>query len=126
MHKLSEMNFMEYSAALAELAEPIGNLANDDAVWEAFRAATAQAVTRHRRRDLRGILQSYAALTPLLFSPEHRMDVMRIISIVQGVPMNELSEQNGQKLLADFFRSYKEQDIERFFTFSGRLGQTGS
>ena len=121
MAKLNEMNGWELMAALAELAEPISNLVNDDALWECFVVCTKRGIGLERKDVLRFLLQTYGKMIPLLTGEEHRGDVLRIMAVVEGTTVDKAMKMNGKELLRDFVAAYKEH-LEPFFTKSARLG----
>ena len=115
--KLNEMNGWELMGGLVELAEPIGNLVNDELLWECFLECTRQAVRLRQKDGLAFILKNYAKLIPLLFGDDHKRDVVRILAVVEGLSIEEAMKKNGFELLRDFRAAYREQ-LAPFFTSS--------
>ena len=115
--KLNEMNGWELMGGLVELAEPIGNLVNDEPLWECFLECTRQAVRLRQKDGLAFILRNYAKLIPLLFGDDHKRDVVRILAVVEGMSVEEAMKKNGFELLRDFRAAYREQ-LAPFFTSS--------
>ena len=115
--KLTELNGWELTNALVEIAEPLGNLAGDDKVWEVFKECTKRGVGIKQKDTFRFILTTYAKLIPALLGKEHKLDTVRILSVVEGKKVDELMKMNGTELLRDFERAFKEQ-LTPFFTKS--------
>lgn len=124
MAKLRELNGWDLMGALVELAEPIGNLANDEAVWECFRECTKKGVSIKQKDGFRFLVTTYSKLIPLVLGVEHRKDMMRILSVVEGKPVAEVMAMNGAELLKDFEQAYKET-LEPFFIKSARSQKRG-
>lgn len=122
MKKIKDMNTLELSALLVECAEPMGNLAADNEVFEAFRRCTMRGVGLKQRNGLRFILRTYAELFPLLFGEKHRMDTLRIMAAVEGKPLQEVIDMNGAEIIADFKKAWEEQ-LQDFFIQSAPTEQ---
>ena len=122
--KLLELNAGELAAALLEIAEPIGNLVNDEPLFEAFKKATANGVSLrvNDRSGLQFLMKTYAEVIPMLLSPEHTQDVFRIISVVEGEPISKLMKMNGLQVLKDAYAAFKEQ-LKPFFTFAAPMAR---
>lgn len=114
MKKLTELTGWETMAALAELAEPVGNLANDDTVWNTFVECTKRGVGLRRQDTMRFLLQTYAKLFPVLLGDEHRRDTMRILSVIEGKPLNEIMAMPATELWADVKKAWEEH-LKPFF-----------
>lgn len=123
MKKLTELNGWELMQTLAELAEPVGNIVNDESVWECFKECTKNGVGIKTNNSFRFLLKTYAKLAPLLLGDGHRKDTLSILAAVEGKPLNEIMQMNGAELLKDFSSAYKGV-LEPFFTKSARSGQT--
>ncbi len=117
MAKLQELNGWELMGALADIAEPIGNLVNDDALWECFVDCTRKGVSVKEKTGLRFILQTYAKLIPLLLGQEHKRDTVQLLSAIEGKPVAEIMQMNGKELL-EHFRSAISESLIPFFTKS--------
>ena len=122
MKKLEEMEAWELMGTLAELAEPVSNLVNDEQLWEDFRKCTAKGVSLKRQEGLLFILKTYGKLGPALLG-KHRMDTLRVLAIVKGKRVEELMHMNGTEVLQDFKKVYKEI-LEPFFIKSVPSGKT--
>jgi len=122
MKKLIEMEAWELMGTLADLAEPVSNLVNDDELWNAFKECTARGVTLKRKDGLQFILKAYGSLGPALLG-KHRMDTLKILSIIEGKRLEELMHMNGAEVLKDFMTAYKEH-LEPFFIKSVHSGKT--
>lgn len=112
--KLNEMQTYELMAALVELAEPVGNLADDDEFWDRFRDCTKKAWKLQQRDGLRFLVKTYAELGSLLFGEKHKHDIVKIFSIVAGKTIKETMEMNGAEMFSEFVKVYKEK-LEPFF-----------
>lgn len=115
--KLTELNAAELTAVLVEIAEPVGNLVNDDELWNVFKACTAKGVTLQQKNGLRYILQTYSAMLPLLLGEKHSKDTFRILSAIEGKPIAEIMQMNGQEVVKAIGNAFKEQ-LMPFFTTS--------
>ena len=121
--KLTEKNGWELTAALAELAGPVGRMAENDKLWDCVKRCTAKGVNLKQSDTMRFILQTYAELFPMLFDDEHRMDTFTIISVVEGIPLKEAMEKPGMEILRDIVDAYNQQ-LKGFFTNAAPSGQT--
>ena len=117
MAKLTEMNGWELSRALADLAEPVGNLVNDDEFWDAFKECTKRGVGLQQKNGLRFILKTYSDLFPLLMGERHIRDTFRILAITEGKTMEEVARMNGMELFTEMRNVFREQ-LQPFFTLS--------
>lgn len=125
MKKLVDMTGWEAMSALAELAEPVGNLANDDLVWDTFVECTRNGVTLRRGdASFRFLLQAYAKMTPVLLGEDHRKDTFRILSVVEGKPIEEVMKMPAPELWEDIKKAYVEQ-LQPFFVKAARSGKRG-
>lgn len=124
MPKLRELNGWDLMSALVELAEPVGNLANDEEVWECFKECTKKGVSLRQKDGFRFLVNTYSKLVPLLLGVNHRKDIMRILAVVEGKPLAEVMAMNGAELLKDFEQAYKET-LEPFFIKSARSRRKG-
>ena len=122
--KLSELNGWELMGRLADLAEPIGNLTNDDLFWDTFTECTKRGVSLKQKDGLRFILKAYGKLIPILMGEDHRKDTIRILAAVEGKSVPEAMKMNGKQLFQDFLDAYKE-NIEPFFTRSALSEKIG-
>lgn len=126
MKKLTEMTGWEAMSALAELAEPVGNLANDDLVWDTFVECTKRGVAlRRNEASMRFLLQTYAKMTPVLLSDEHRRDTFKILSVIEGKPIDELMAMPAPELWEDIKKAYTEA-LMPFFLKAAHSGRRGS
>lgn len=119
--KLTELNGWELTAALLEVAEPIGNLACDDVFWSTFEECTRQGIGLKPKDTLRFLLKTYSRLFPILFGEEHKLDTFRILSVIEGEPVEKLMEKSGAELLKDCEKAFKEQ-LRPFFFKSEHTG----
>ena len=117
MKKIVEMDALELSSLLIEIAEPIGNLADDDEVFECFRKCTTRGLKLKQRDGLHFILKTYSKLIPLLLGEKHKRDTLRILAAIEGKSVNEIIHMNGKQLIDDF-RAAWEDKLEGFFTQS--------
>lgn len=124
MKKLTEMNGWEVMSALAELAEPVGNLVNDDAVWETFVECTKRGVNLRQSNTLRYLIQAYAKMTPVLLGDEHRTDTFRILAVIEGKPLAEIMDMPAPELWDDIKKAYEEH-LKPFFTRSALSAMRG-
>ena len=116
--KLKDMDAWEMMGALAELAEPVGNLARDEAFWSAFEECTKRGVRLRQKDTFRYILQAYAKLFPLLMNEEHRRDTFRILAIINGKTVEQVAKMSGPEMLEEARAVFSETLIP-FFTLSG-------
>lgn len=116
--KLKDLPAWEMMGALAELAEPVGNLARDDAFWDAFTECTKRGVRLKQKDTARYILQAYGALFPILMNEQHRMDTFRILAIINGKTVQEVAKMRGAEVLAEA-KAVFEETLIPFFTLSG-------
>lgn len=123
MAKLKDMTAWELMGALAELAGPVGNLANDDEFWDAFKECTKKGVGLKQKDGLRFFLQAYGGLFPILMREDHRRDTFHILAILEGKSIEEVARMNGEELLETVKSAWKEV-IVPFFTSSGLSGIT--
>ena len=123
MAKLADLNGWELMAALAEIAEPVGNLVNDDAVWDAFQVCTRRAVTLRQKDGLRYIIRAYSEMIPVLMK-DHRTDVIRLLAVIEGKSVEETMKMNGKELFEDFKAVYRET-LEPFFIKAAPLAKRG-
>lgn len=123
MAKLAELSGWELMSALCEIAEPVGNLVNDDAVWECVQKCTMRAVTLRQKDGLRFMIRAYASLIPALMK-DHKADVARLLAVVEGKSVEETMQMNGKELFDDFRAVYREY-LEPFFIKSARLANRG-
>ena len=114
MRKLSELNGWELMTALSEIADPVGNLVNDDAFWECFVVCTKRGIGIKQKDTLRFLLQTYAKLVPILLK-EHKDDTFKILSVVEGKPIKEVMEMEGPELLNDIKEAFVT-NLAPFFT----------
>lgn len=121
--KLEDLSGWELMGALAELAEPVGNLAEDDEIWECFRECTKNAWQLRQKDGFRYLLKTYSKLFPLLMGEKHKRDTIKILAIVSGKPVSEAMSMNGAELIKDFGAIYKEQ-LEPFFIKSALSQKT--
>lgn len=123
MAKLTELNGWDLMSALAELAEPVGNLVNDDDVWNCFKRCTKKGVSLKPENGFRFLLKTYAELFPMLCGERHKMDTLKIIAIAEGKTIKEVMSKNGAEILRDFEKAYREV-LEPFFIKSARSERT--
>lgn len=112
---LKELNGWNLMTKLAELAEPVGNLVNDDEFWEAFTECTKNGAGLRMERGLRFFLQTYGSLLPILMSEEHKRDTFAIIAAATGRSVNECANMNGMQMLKEFGAVFVG-DLQSFFT----------
>ena len=125
MAKLKDANAWEMMSKLAELAEPVGNLAKDDAFWDVFTECTKRGVSLKQENTFRFLLIAYADLWPILMSDEHKVDTFRILAIVEGKTLEQVARMNGKKELFDSVKDVFNETILPFFTYSGLSAITG-
>ena len=123
MAKLTEMTGWELMTALAEIAEPVGNLVSDDLIWDCFVKCTRKGVRLRQQDGLRFILTAYADLMPKLFG-EHKADMVKILSAVEGRSVEATMQMPGKQLFEDFVAAYKET-LEPFFTKAALSARRG-
>ena len=123
MKKLADMTGWEMTATLAEIAEPVGHLVNDDAFWDCFVNCTRKGVGLKQNDAFRYLLRAYAELMPLLFGA-HRQDTFRILSVIEGKSIEETMQMNAMELLDDAKVAFKEV-LAPFFTKSARSAKRG-
>lgn len=114
MRKLVELNGWELMTALSELAEPVGNLVNDDAFWDCFVACTKRGVGLKQKDTFRFLLQTYAKMVPILLN-EHKSDTFRILAAIEGKPIKEVMEMDGAELIGDI-KEAVQTNLAPFFT----------
>ena len=124
MAKLKDLKSWDMMSALAELAEPVGNLANDDAFWDVFKDCTKRGVGLRQQDTFRYLLTAYSSLFPLLMSETHRQDTFRILAIVNGTTVEKVANMSGTEILASAKEAFREVLVP-FFTRSGLSGITG-
>lgn len=124
MRKLSELNGWDLTVALAELAEPVGNLVNDDTFWDCFVNCTKKGVGVKQNDAFRFLLQTYSQMIPLLLK-EHQQDTFRILSIIEGKPIEEVMQMNGMELFEDIKEAF-QTNLLPFFTKSRHSAKRGS
>lgn len=123
--KLAERKGWEFTEALVKLAEPIGNLADDDDFYEAFRESTARAVTLRQKDGLRYIMRAYSKLVPMLLGDKHRMDTLRILSVVEDKPLSEIMQMPGGELI-QHLRDAVNEYLSSFFISAAHGESKGS
>ena len=96
MSKLAEMTGWELMGALAEIAEPVGNLVNDDAFWDCFVDCTRRGVGLKQKDGLRFLLRTYAKLIPIVCGG-HKNDTARILAVIEGKPVAEVMQMNQEQ-----------------------------
>ena len=123
MAKLKDMKGWEMMAALAELAEPVGNLARDDAFWDVFKECTKRGVGLKQQNTFRYLLTAYSELFPILMGEAHRLDTFKILAIANGVTVEQVTKMSGPEMLNSAKEAMQEIIIP-FFTRSGLSGIT--
>lgn len=122
MKKIAEMDVLELSSLLVEIAEPIGNLAADNEVFEAFRRCTMRGLGLKQRNGLRFILQTYSEMMPLLFGDKHKIDTLRVLAAIEGTSLEEVMKLNGAEVFERFKKAWEEH-LQDFFTQSALTEQ---
>lgn len=117
MKKLSEMTAAELTTALCEIAEPIGNISQDDEVVEALQKITKSKATNAIAGKLIGF--SFSSLVPLLLQ-KHRTDTFAVLSVLAGKTLEELEKENGFRLIRDI-RGLFSSEMMRFFGLSADM-----
>lgn len=121
--KFVELNAFEMMGALVQLAEPVGNLAEDDKLWKCFQECTAEGLQIGRQERMRRGLRLYAKIVPLLLNEEHKRDTLTIISIVEGKPVQDIAQMGGADFLHDLLEAWKKE-LRDFFIRAGRTART--
>lgn len=120
MKRFVELNALEMMSALAALAGPLGNLAEDDELWECFQECIEKRLTLKKSERLRFGLKSYAKIAPLLLSKEHIQDTLTVASIIEGKPVKEMGEVLGSDFIFDLMEAWKKE-LLNFFIKCGIL-----
>lgn len=118
MAKLADKTAWDLMATLTEMAEPVGNLVNDDNFWDVFAQCTQKGVGLKQKNTLRWFLSTYAELFPVLMGEEHRLDTFRILAYCAGKSVEEVARMNGMELL-DLVKGVYRDTLLPFFTSSG-------
>lgn len=105
--KISEMKTSELSEALCELAEPVGNIACDEALIEKLR----QFGGNQSQLEQFGI--AIRDLIPFLLKT-HLEDTCRIISVLTGKSLQDVLEQPGLQTIKDATECV-DRDLIDFF-----------
>lgn len=110
MPKLLEKNGAELIASLVNIAEPVGRIVDDEALFSAIVEATKKVdKSPFRKGNIPYIMTMYATVVPLLFTETHIKDVLAILAEIEGGDANEMLAKNGADLVADFIAAWKEQ-----------------
>lgn len=109
--KLSEMNSRDLCNALCVLADPIGEISNDDEVAEALKRMAEHKSSKTVMGRLIGV--AYADFVPLLLK-KHKAATFQVLSVLTGKTMEEIEQENGFQLLQDV-RSIWNAELLRFF-----------
>ena len=107
---------------IVAIAEPIGNLVNDEELFDAMKRCSSRgdpARPALNSTKIGQFLNMYSALVPLLFGEKHLKDIVKITSVIEGVPVKTLLEMPGIDLINDVREAWKEQ-IAPFFGFAGQ------
>lgn len=124
MPKLLEKNGAELFASLINIAGPVGNLVQDEALTQAILDTYKRIKTEKspiKRSNVGVVMTLYADIVPLLFTENHRQDILLILSEIEGCAVKDMLEMNGADLVADAIAAWKEQ-LGPFFKRAGLTG----
>lgn len=111
MKKMSEMNGVELSKALCEIAPAVGRIAQDDEVAEALKKVQENKQNNVIVARLFGC--AFSQIIPLLFE-KHRKDTFAVLSILTGKSIEEIETENAFQLIKDI-RSLLSSELICFF-----------
>lgn len=123
MRKLSELSTEECCEVLCEIAQPVQNIVDDEALMKTI----GKGMETSKKKELTFVGTVMAAFSrivsalPVLLK-EHRNDIYAIVSSIGGMSMDEVAAQNilttmqqvreilTDKQLIDFFRPSKHTE----------------
>lgn len=114
MAKLLDKNGAEMAGALVAIAAPLKSFTSDPEFMKAFDSI---------KKGKLNMAQIYAEIVPHLFGKKHLKDTLQILSVVEGVSVNEMLKMNGTELISDAFKAWNEQ-LKPFFTQLGLSAST--
>jgi hypothetical protein len=114
--KLSEMNTVEMADALVELAEPIGNIAADDAIVEKMRYLG----TKKTNVEIFGA--AIAELAPFLLK-SHFDDTCAVVAVLADKTVDDVKNQKGLQTIADMKNCF-DRELFDFFKSAVPTGQS--
>lgn len=115
--KLKDMTGDQLFDALLEIAEPIGNIASDQELFDIFKE---QSIAFRRGKIVNAQLYGtlFSRIIPLAIK-NHKTDVYKILAAVEGKKPSDMASMNGMELFRDAKDAWEEQ-LKPFFTlFAG-------
>ncbi len=109
--RLSDMTTDQLADALLNMAEPLANIGQDDAVIEGLKRVgdSVKAGTPTLK-----IVGDFAATVVPIALRDHRTDIYAIVAYMQGKSIDDISSQNGLQTIKDI-RSIIDNDLVDFF-----------
>lgn len=116
MAKLLEKNGAELMASLVNIARPVGNLAEDE---ELFEKLDLKKIPAHAKKNkLAFVMFLYSDVVPILLGSKHLKDIMQILAEIEGKSIKDMAGMGGAELIEDAINAWREQ-IGPFFKLSG-------
>lgn len=114
--KLSEMSTEKAMDAMLELVEPIGNIANDKQIGQAFKRLTS---VDGPRSLVERFSEIYGELVPLALKT-HREDAIAILAAITGKTRAAIKKQSILVTMTDARESVDEELISFFQSWARR------
>lgn len=119
---LTLMNTEDFAEAIVAAADPMYNIACDDAVFEALHAATEQMIKLRAKAGGYLVFAPYVKMIPVVMGT-HKQDMLAIMSIVSGKTVKEITSEPATDFVKDFAAAFQDQLIP-FFTAAGLMVKT--
>ena len=112
--RLSEMNGDQLAVCLSIITEPAERIVEDDEVIEKIKGCMTVNEKGQKYLDIpRAVLR----LIPVLLG-KHKVDTFTILGAMNGRTAEDVSKQNGLKMVADI-KAVFDRDLLDFFKSSG-------
>ena len=105
--KLSEMNTVEMADALVSLADPIGNIATDDAIVQKMQFLAT------KKSNIEVVGAVISELAPFLLKT-HFEDTCAVVAVLSGKTVDDVKQQRGLQTIADI-RDCFDKELFDFF-----------
>ena len=116
--KLSDIRGDRTLDVIADLIEPVSNIAGDEAI-----SGRLKEVQGTSEDDVK---KAFTKLAPTIIR-SHKADVLAILSTIKGVPLDEyVGEVNLATLVVDLLDLLNDEEFASFFISSDRTGSAST
>lgn len=108
--KISEMSTEQLAPVLADLAEPLSDIANDESTMEALKRIAAE------KTSLTQVAAFVKEIFPLLLKT-HFESTCKIVAILTGKTLEQIKTQKGLQTIADAVAVFDDDLMDFFKSF---------